>query len=150
MRRRKGEPSTSGFKYICRRARRVTFISFKLPSASLGDGLRLGDFVSSVLAFCPYVDAFLNRKVLTLEVSSVFVVVWWEVVMSSGGDTVGGRCIVWWSCRDGIGVGGARGMGGCLERVKGLITAPSLRVLVERCWFETQSWPSEKSINWYI
>ena len=83
MRRRKGEPSTSGFRYICRLARRVTFISFKLPSASLGDDFLLGDFVSRRLVFCPVIEEFLNRKVLTLEFRSVFV-----VVTSMGGGTV--------------------------------------------------------------
>jgi hypothetical protein len=87
MRRRKGEPSTSGFKYICRLARRVTFISFKLPSVSLGDDLLLGDFVSRRLAFCPCIEEFLNRNVLTLEVRSAAAC--WEAVASIvGGDTV--------------------------------------------------------------
>ena len=93
MRRRKGEPSTSGFKYICRLARRVTFISFKLPSVSLGDDLLLGDFVSRRLAFCPFTEEFLNRKVLTLEVRSVFAAACWEVVTSIGGDTVAAAVI---------------------------------------------------------
>ena len=88
MRRRKGEPSTSGFKYICRLARRVTFISFRLPSVSLGDDLLLlGDFVSRRLAFCPCIEEFLNRKVLTLEVRSAFAAACWEAVTSIGGDS---------------------------------------------------------------
>ena len=99
MRRRKGEPSTSGFKYICRLARRVTFISFKLPSVSLGDDLLLGDFVSRRWAFCPVIEEFLNRNVLTLEVRSAFAAAaCWEVVTSIDGDTVAaavaGRFIV--------------------------------------------------------
>ena len=88
MRRRKGEPSTSGFKYICRLALRVTFISFKLPSVSFDDDLLLGDFVSRRLAFCPCIEEFLNRNVLTLEVRSAFSAACWEAVTSIGGVTV--------------------------------------------------------------
>ena len=144
MRRRKGEPSTSGFKYIWRLARRVTFISFKLPSVSLGDDLRLGDFVSRRLGFCPCAEVFLNRNVLTLDVSSSFAVAWREVVVSASGDTtaaaVGGREGFWW-CGEGIGVGGA--MGTCE-------TGAIIGVFTERCWCKTWSWPSMKSVSLYI
>jgi len=129
MRRRKGEPSTSGFKYICRLARRVTLISFKLPSASLGDDLWLGDFVSRRLV-CPVIDVFLNRKVLTLEARSTFAAACWEVVTSIGGDTAVGAVLEWRkvfpSWGDGIGVGD--GIGGCLEEM----TRPVLSVPIAR------------------
>ena len=150
MRRRKGEPSTSGFKYICRLARRVTFISFKLPSVSLGDNLLLGDFVSRRLAFCPYIEEFLNRNVLTLEVRSAFAAACWEMVTSMGGlgDTVAaavvGRLAVFRSWGDGIGVGG--GMRGCLEEVARPVMSMSLPVSIWRRWCKTWLWPSDKSV----
>jgi hypothetical protein len=135
MRRRKGEPSTSGFKYICRLARRVTFISFKLPSVSLGDDLLLGDFVSRRLTFCPCVEEFLNRNVLTLEARSAFAAACWEVVASICGDTVAaavaGRLIIFRSW-DGIGVGGDGRMRGCLEEVARPVMSTSPRVSIGR------------------
>lgn len=151
MRRRKGEPSTSGFKYICRLARRVIFISFKLPSVSLGDDPLL-DFVSRRLAFCPVIEEFLNRNVLTLEVRSVFVAACWEVVTSIGGDTVAaavvGRLIIFRSWEDGIEVGGGM-MRGCLEEVAPVMSM-SLRVTIGRCWWKMWSWSSDKVLNRWI
>ena len=134
IRRRKGEPSASGLRYICRLARRVTFISFKLPSVSLGDVLLLGDF-----EFCRCIDddEFLNRNVLTLDVSSAFSAAWREVVMSlnadAAGAVVGGRV---------VGVGG-----GCLEKAAWVAASG---VFIERRWCKTRSWPSNKTVNRYI
>ena len=147
MRRRNGEPSTSGFKYICRLARRVTFISFKLPSVSLGDDLLLGDFVSRRLVFCPVTEEFLNRNVLTLEVRSVFAAASWEEVTSIGGGSVVaavvGRLIVGRSWGDSVGVGSGM-MSGCLEEVASVMSM-SLLVSIGRCW----SWPSNNVFNWW-